>query len=263
MSAWEGAWEPTGIAASSVAARAVARLRSGRLIALVREGGGGGGGALFALDAHCYHHGGPLADGDIEDFGGSSCISCPWHHYKITLARGEALYVALDVASGARAVKSKGVRQRAHGVRVDGAGLLWVADTSVARPAGAERDGEAAVRAGLGDAAGELWLAMERAAAAAGGALPSDAYRKQGNNSLRFGCPGEAPLAVAVGGGGGGGGGAPPPGVAPHMLHSRWGAVAGGGMGAAPAAATADTAVAASGGGAPGVGHAASAGPPQ
>ena len=44
MSIWEGAWEPTGIAASSVAARAVVRLRSGRLIALVREGGGGGGG---------------------------------------------------------------------------------------------------------------------------------------------------------------------------------------------------------------------------
>ena len=120
-------------------------------------------------------------------------------------------------------------------MRVDGAGQLWVADTSVARPAGAERDDEAAVRAGLGDAAGELWLAMERAAAAAGGALPSDAYRRQGNNSLRFGCPGEAPLAVDAGGGGAcGGGGPPPPGLAPHMLHSRWGAGAGGGVGAAP-----------------------------
>ena len=234
---WESAWEPTGIAAASLSSRALVRLRSGRLVALFR--GAPPPSPVFALDAACYHHGGPLADGDIEDFGGSACISCPWHHYKITLARGEALYVALDVASGARAVKSKGVRQRAHGVREDGAGLLWVADTGAARPAGTERDGDAAVRAGLGEPAGELWLAMERAAgAAAGGALPSDAYStKQGNNSLRFGCPGEAPLGEG-GGPAGAGAGAPP-------LHSRWGASGGGGGGgggggcAAGAAATA------------------------
>lgn len=237
---WDSAWEPTGIAAASVSPRALVRLRSGRLIALMRAAGGGGGDAglpaapLFALDAHCYHHGGPLADGDIEDFGGSACISCPWHHYRITLARGEALYEAVELGSGARAVKSKGVRQRAHCVRVDGDGLLWVADTSAARPVGTERDDEAAVRLGLGDAPGELWLAMERAAAAAGGTLPSDAYKKQGNNSLRLGCAGEAPLG-AEGGGPAGAVSAnappPPPPQLQHPLHSRWGAAPAGSSG--------------------------------
>jgi nitrite reductase/ring-hydroxylating ferredoxin subunit len=216
---WESAWEPTGIASAAVSSRALVRLRSGRLVALVR---GGPGALMFALDAHCYHHGGPLADGDIEDFGGSLCVSCPWHHYKITLGRGEALYVALDMASGAREVKSKGVRQRAHGVREDGAGLLWVADTGAGRPVGAERDGDDAVRAGLGAAAGELWLAMERAAAAtASKKLPSDAYVNQKNNSLRFSAPGEAALGEGCGGGGDGGCGRAP-GAPP--LHSSWGA---------------------------------------
>jgi hypothetical protein len=37
------------------------------------------------MDAACYHHGGPLGDGAIEDLGGATCVSCPWHKYRITL----------------------------------------------------------------------------------------------------------------------------------------------------------------------------------
>ena len=36
--------------------------------------------------------GGPLGIGDIEEFEGHACITCPWHRYKITLDTGDKLY---------------------------------------------------------------------------------------------------------------------------------------------------------------------------
>lgn len=76
-------------------------------------------GQLHAMDLHCYHSGGALQDGDIEDFDGRLCIVCPWHKYKITLAEGEGLYQAVDDPL-AKPLKthwrSKGVKQRIHKV---------------------------------------------------------------------------------------------------------------------------------------------------
>ena len=37
---------------------------------------------LYCLDSTCYHTGGPLALGDIEDVDGDECIVCPWHKYQ-------------------------------------------------------------------------------------------------------------------------------------------------------------------------------------
>ncbi len=45
------------------------KLANGRNVLLVS---GRGTGEVHALDAYCYHHGGPLADGDIEDLPGAS-----------------------------------------------------------------------------------------------------------------------------------------------------------------------------------------------
>ena len=50
---------------------------------------------IFCLDSTCYHAGGPLGLGDIEDINGDPCIVCPWHFYKITLNRGGKLYQPL------------------------------------------------------------------------------------------------------------------------------------------------------------------------
>ncbi|XP_013872834.1 Rieske domain-containing protein [Austrofundulus limnaeus] len=76
-------------------------------------------GQLYAMDTRCYHSGGDLQDGDIEEFNGRLCIVCPWHKYKITLAEGEGLYQAVENPT----VKplrthwcSKGVKQRIHKV---------------------------------------------------------------------------------------------------------------------------------------------------
>ncbi|XP_054905171.1 Rieske domain-containing protein [Poeciliopsis prolifica] len=76
-------------------------------------------GELYALDLRCYHAGGLLQNGDIEEFNGRLCIVCPWHKYKITLAEGEGLYQAVDNPM-TRPLKtqwrSKGVKQRIHKV---------------------------------------------------------------------------------------------------------------------------------------------------
>ncbi|XP_036434054.1 Rieske domain-containing protein isoform X2 [Colossoma macropomum] len=68
--------------------------------------------------AATVHSGGPLQEGDIEEFDGQLCIVCPWHKYKITLAEGEGLYQAVDPSvKPLRPVWcSKGVKQRVHWV---------------------------------------------------------------------------------------------------------------------------------------------------
>jgi nitrite reductase/ring-hydroxylating ferredoxin subunit len=58
------------------------------------------GGQLFCLDSICYHAGGPLGLGDIEDVAGHKCIKCPWHGYPITLHNGEKLYKSVTFDNG-------------------------------------------------------------------------------------------------------------------------------------------------------------------
>ncbi|XP_062984689.1 Rieske domain-containing protein [Elgaria multicarinata webbii] len=76
---------------------------------------------FYALDCRCYHAGGPLHHGEIEDINGQPCIICPWHKYKITLATGEGMYQAINPREPSLSPKwqSKGVKQRTHRVTVD------------------------------------------------------------------------------------------------------------------------------------------------
>jgi len=87
-------------------------------------------GALHCLDSVCYHAGGPLTAGDIEEieFAGASvaCVLCPWHAYPVSLATGEKLYRATERSPDGKLVPagwcSVGPRQRVHEVeeRPDG-----------------------------------------------------------------------------------------------------------------------------------------------
>lgn len=48
-------------------------------------------GQLYALDNTCPHQGASLHLGDIEDFDGLVCISCPRHHWPFSLDDGSCL----------------------------------------------------------------------------------------------------------------------------------------------------------------------------
>ncbi|XP_035515047.1 Rieske domain-containing protein [Morone saxatilis] len=93
-------------------------------------------GQLHAMDMRCYHSGGALQYGDIEEFNGRLCIVCPWHKYKITLAEGEGLYQAVDdptVKPLRTHWRSKGVKQRIHKItEVNGDVYVTLNDSSEA-----------------------------------------------------------------------------------------------------------------------------------
>jgi len=82
---------------------------------------------LHCIDSICFHAGGPLALGDIEDVDGNACLTCPWHFYKVSITDGNKYYQTLEKDETGKMVpgswKTVGVRQRVHKVeeREDGA----------------------------------------------------------------------------------------------------------------------------------------------
>ncbi|XP_071586880.1 Rieske domain-containing protein [Heliangelus exortis] len=95
--------------------RATARVNGREIVVFYHEG------KFHALDSRCYHEGGPLYRGEIEDINGHACIICPWHKYVITLDTGEGLYEGINPLepSPTPQWQSKGVKQRVHEVTVD------------------------------------------------------------------------------------------------------------------------------------------------
>eukprot|EP00164_Ancoracysta_twista_P010788 GFYU01016404.1.p1 GENE.GFYU01016404.1~~GFYU01016404.1.p1 ORF type:complete len:223 (-),score=36.75 GFYU01016404.1:221-889(-) len=72
---------------------------------------------LYAMDAFCYHMGGPLMEADIEDLGKHNCIKCPWHMYLIDIKTGEGM--GMEKPKDPSTLHSKGRKQRVYPVRVD------------------------------------------------------------------------------------------------------------------------------------------------
>eukprot|EP01063_Lacrimia_lanifica_P011578 TRINITY_DN18322_c0_g1_i1.p1 TRINITY_DN18322_c0_g1~~TRINITY_DN18322_c0_g1_i1.p1 ORF type:complete len:501 (+),score=146.60 TRINITY_DN18322_c0_g1_i1:46-1503(+) len=89
----------------------------GRYVALVHHAG-----KFHCIDATCYHMGGPLLTSEIEDIPGHGpCIVCPWHHYQISLEKGNKLYLGID-----HQYKTTGkTQQRVHEVKLEG-GKVWI-----------------------------------------------------------------------------------------------------------------------------------------
>lgn len=50
----------------------------GRPVTLLKKNG-----LIYCVDSLCYHQGGPLAEGDIEEFCGIPTIRCPWHAHRV------------------------------------------------------------------------------------------------------------------------------------------------------------------------------------
>lgn len=97
----------------------------GRFVSIIRHQD-----QLYCLDSTCFHAGGPLALGEIEDIDGQPCLRCPWHFYVVTLQRGHKLYQQADPGEDGRlhagSWKSVGQRQRIHNVETRSDGSIWV-----------------------------------------------------------------------------------------------------------------------------------------
>jgi len=165
----------------------------------------------------------PLLSPTTAHLGPLVCAVCPWHKYRIDVGSGEGLYIGVDIATGAAALKSKGVKQRVHAVRVDASGGVWVRDSTLARPDAAAGGDETS--AGSTASSGGGGGSPAGAAASGAGGLPSDTYAKlpfpaDSAGSVR-GAAGLASLGAAGAAGGPVGGGSGVGGAGGVPLHSR------------------------------------------
>ncbi len=61
------------------------------------------GSEIFAIDAHCSHYHGPLADGVVD----GDEVRCPWHHACFSLRTGEALHAPATFSLNVYTVEQK------------------------------------------------------------------------------------------------------------------------------------------------------------
>ncbi|KAK3555663.1 hypothetical protein QTP86_025744 [Hemibagrus guttatus] len=89
-------------------------------------------GVFYTMDQYCYHAGGSLLNGDIEEIDKKLCIVCPKHKYKISLADGEGLHNTSNPKDKSQPPcwRSKGIKQRVHKVtEVDGDIYVTLSET--------------------------------------------------------------------------------------------------------------------------------------
>lgn len=99
----------------------------GRYITIFRQNG-----KLSVIDSICYHAGGPLTLGsvqDIEDLDGISAVSCPWHKFLVSIDDGRRVYQQVTIENGKPSVKgwTRGkVVQRCHKIYENESGVYVV-----------------------------------------------------------------------------------------------------------------------------------------
>ena len=99
----------------------------GRYITIFRQKG-----ILSAIDSICYHAGGPLTLGDlqdIEELSGITAVSCPWHKFLVSITDGTRIYQKVTIVDGKPSVEGWTVGKvvhRAHKVVEDGRGVYVV-----------------------------------------------------------------------------------------------------------------------------------------
>src|SRR3569833_405675 len=79
----QGPGLPHGVALSQVEDNALLGQAGDQAVLLVLSGN-----EILAIDAHCTHYHGPLAEGLIA----GDTVRCPWHHACFSLRSGEALH---------------------------------------------------------------------------------------------------------------------------------------------------------------------------
>ena len=87
-----------GVALSEFKDNKLSGLVGEQEVLLVRSGS-----EIFAIDAHCSHYHGPLADGLVD----GDEVRCPWHHACFSLRTGEALHAPATFALSVYKVEQK------------------------------------------------------------------------------------------------------------------------------------------------------------
>ena len=87
---------------------------NGRFVTVIRVGSN----ELYCVDSTCYHAGGPIGLGDLEEVNGEICIKCPWHSYCVSLKDGSKLYEALELDKTTKKLTPAGWRKKEHAQRV-------------------------------------------------------------------------------------------------------------------------------------------------
>jgi len=90
-------WIDVAASEELVDGTAIERVAEDCLIAIFRNQG-----QLYAVEGLCAHHGGPLAQGIVND----GCVTCPWHGWQYRLSDGTQL------TSGAKLIASFPIRER-------------------------------------------------------------------------------------------------------------------------------------------------------
>lgn len=69
----------------------------GRYVTIFRNKG-----KLSAIDSICYHAGGPLTLGKVEDIEdlGITVVLCPWHRYPVSIDTGVRAYQGVELIGG-------------------------------------------------------------------------------------------------------------------------------------------------------------------
>mmetsp|Transcript_12772 Transcript_12772/g.17743 ORF Transcript_12772/g.17743 Transcript_12772/m.17743 type:complete len:176 (+) Transcript_12772:93-620(+) len=87
---------------------------------------------IYCMDSICYHTGGPLTLGDIEELvPGEPCIKCPWHSHPISLKTGKKYSKGVEFDSNGKVKRVKAwapgkrVAQRCFQTRIDSEGNIF------------------------------------------------------------------------------------------------------------------------------------------
>ena len=96
-------------------------------------------GHVHCLDRRCFHAGGPLDMGDIEELDGRTCIRCPWHRYAIDIETGDHVAEFHPIGADSAIYKRRHRCQRKHEARVDEKGGVWVRVGGGVAPATVQR----------------------------------------------------------------------------------------------------------------------------
>src|ERR1043166_7998937 len=90
-----------GVASSEFSGATLFRSVGDQDVVLVRSGA-----EIFAIDAHCTHYHGPLAEGLLE----GETVRCPWHHACFDIRTGEATHAPAFNPLGVWRVEREGAK---------------------------------------------------------------------------------------------------------------------------------------------------------